>query len=256
MGRSERHSGTSHWDVSAVVVAAPAVTAALREGTEPAGTPYAPADGEGVRVHPSAIVEPGVRLGSGTAVWDNVHIRGPATIGRDCIVGEKTYIAYGVTIGDCVKINACVYICTGVTVEDCVMLAAGVIFTNDRYPRAFDEHGGLAFSGPTEETLATTVRTGATIGAGALIGPGLEIGAFAMIGMGAVVTANMPPHALAFGNPARLHGYVCVCGVPLPLMSRAVRPTRVAETCGRCGRAYTLTSGDGGGVQLLHDAHR
>lgn len=256
MGRSEGNSGTPHWDVSAVVAApaAPALVSALNDGA-PAVTPHAPNYGDGVRVHPTAIIEPGVRLGSGTAVWDNVHIRGPATIGCDCIVGEKTYIAYGVEIGDCVKINASVYVCTGVTIEDRVMLAAGVIFTNDRYPRAFDEHDGLAFSGPTEETLTTSVRAGATLGAGALIGPGLEIGRFAMIGMGAVVTANVPPHALVYGNPARLRGYVCVCGVPLPLISRAVRSARVSESCGRCGRVYTLTAWDGGAVRLLHEEH-
>ncbi len=186
------------------------------------------------RLHPTAIVEPGVELGDGTSVWDNVHIRGPARIGRDCIIGEKTYVAYGVAIGDFVKINAMVYVCTGVTIEDRVMIAAGVIFTNDRYPRAFDPTGtGLADSGPNEDTLSTMVHEGATIGAGAIIGPGLTIGAYAMIGMGAVVTADVPPHALVFGNPARVRGYVCVCGHPL-----AVPPgTAAAAPCSRCGTA-------------------
>ncbi len=182
------------------------------------------------RIHATALVEPGVELGEGTSVWDNVHIRGPATIGRDCIIGEKTYVAYGVAIGNEVKINAQVYVCTGVTVADRVMIAAGVIFTNDRYPRAFDPvGGGLADSGPNEDTLATTVHEGATIGAGAIIGPGLEIGAYAMIGMGAVVTADVPPHALVFGNPARVRGWVCVCGHPRE--GDAAAGTR----CRRCG---------------------
>ena len=106
------------------------------------------------RIHPTALVEPGVEIGPGTSVWDNVHIRGPAWIGPDCIVGEKTYIAYGVRIGTCVKINAQVYVCTGVTIEDRVMIAAGVIFTNDRYPRAFAIDGdGLASSEPNEDTV-------------------------------------------------------------------------------------------------------
>ena len=88
------------------------------------------------RIDPTAEIEPGVEIGSGTSIWDHVHVRGPARIGSDCIVGEKTYIAYGVEIGDRVKINAFVYVCNGVVVEDGVMIGAGAIFTNDRYPRA------------------------------------------------------------------------------------------------------------------------
>jgi acetyltransferase-like isoleucine patch superfamily enzyme len=179
------------------------------------------------RIHPTALVEPGVAIGDDTAVWDHVHIRGPAEIGSGCIIGEKTYVAYGVRIGDGVKVNAFVYLCTGVTLEARVMIAAGVIFTNDCYPRAFDPaSGALASSAPDEHTLATVVREGATIGAGALIGPGLEIGRHAMIGMGAVVTADVPAQALVYGNPARQHGWVCVCGEPLPTSLR----------CRRCDR--------------------
>lgn len=167
-------------------------------------------------------------------MWDNVHIRGPATIGRDCIIGEKTYVAYGVKIGDLVKINAQVYVCTGVSIADRVMIAAGVIFTNDRYPRAFDPtSGGLADSGPNEDTLETTVQEGVTIGAGAVIGPGLTIGAYAMIGMGSVVTSDVPAHGLVFGNPARLRGWVCLCGEP---RSGGLEPTPVDHRCTRCGR--------------------
>jgi UDP-3-O-[3-hydroxymyristoyl] glucosamine N-acyltransferase len=90
-----------------------------------------------VRIHPTALIEDGVVIGPGTSIWDNVHVRGPSTIGRDCIIGEKTYVAYGVRIGDYVKVNAQVYVCTGVTLEDRVFVAAGVVFTNDRFPRAF-----------------------------------------------------------------------------------------------------------------------
>src|SRR4029079_8216382 len=141
-----------------------------------------------VGIHPTALIEDGVVIGPGTSIWDNVHVRGPSTIGRDCIIGEKTYVAYGVRIGDYVKVNAQVYVCTGVTIEDRVFVAAGVVFTNDRFPRAFaDGHEGLAPSDPHEDTVETVVRTGATIGARAVIGPGLEIGAYAMVGMGSVV---------------------------------------------------------------------
>lgn len=168
------------------------------------------------RIHPTACVEPGVRLGDGTSVWDSAHIRGPATtLGEDCIVGGKTYIAYGVTIGDRCKINASVYICTGVTLETGVMVAAGVIFTNDVYPRACtDDLAALRSSAPDEETQTTLVREGATIGAGAIIGSGLTVGRFAMVGMGAVVTRSVPDFALVVGNPARIVGEVGRDGRP------------------------------------------
>jgi acetyltransferase-like isoleucine patch superfamily enzyme len=186
-----------------------------------------------VFIHPTALVEDGVVIGAGSAVWDNVHIRGPAAIGSGCIVGEKTYIAYGVAVGDGVKINAHVYLCTGVTLEDRVMIAAGVIFCNDRYPRGFDpETGALASSAPNADMLPTVVRSGATIGAGAIIGPGIEIGAFALVGMGAVVTRSVAPHAVVYGNPARQRAWACVCGHPVRL--RAVRAGRAG--CPRCGR--------------------
>jgi len=93
------------------------------------------------------------------------------------------------------------------------MVAAHTVFTNDRFPRATDpELRALQTSAPTDKTLLTRVRDGASIGANCTIGPGLELGAFCMVGMGSVVTADVPPHALVLGNPARLHGVVCRCG--------------------------------------------
>jgi len=202
------------------------------------------------RIHPTAIIEPEVEIGPGTAVWDHVHIRGPARIGSDCIVGEKTYIAYGVTIGNLVKINAQVYICTGVTIEDRVMIAAGVIFTNDRYPRAFAADGSLADSGPTDDTLHTTVCEGTTLGAGAVVGPGLEIGRYAMVGMGAVITGDVPPYALVVGNPARVKGYVCVCGTPLADAKGSGQGGSSPAPCTHCRRTYQVLD-DGRPVGVL-----
>jgi len=167
-------------------------------------------------VHPTAIVEPGVVIGRNTSIWDNAHVPHSTRIGANCIIGEKSYIAYDVRIDDFVKINAFVYVCTGVTIERGVMIAAGVVFTNDLFPRATPpELDRLLPSDPNEHTLHTRVGEGATIGAHATIGPGLKIGRFAMVGMGSVVTHDVPDFAIVRGNPARIAGYACACGQPL-----------------------------------------
>jgi acetyltransferase-like isoleucine patch superfamily enzyme len=196
--------------------------------------------------HPTALVEEGVLLGEGTKVWDSVHIRRGARIGKSCIVGEKTYIAYEVTIGNFVKINACVYICAQVTVEDFCMISAHTVFTNDRFPRAGNlELTGLETSDITDETLATKLCRGVTIGANATIGPGIVLGEFSMVGMGSVVTRDVAPYALVVGNPARPAGWVCACGHPLLRFKGDARPEpgRLKElACERCNRSFVLDS--------------
>ncbi|MGH6918555.1 MAG: acyltransferase [Geminicoccaceae bacterium] len=210
-----------------------------------------------VRIHPTAIVEDGVEIGPGSAVWDNVHIRAPASIGRDCIIGEKSYIAYGVAIGDRVKINAFVYICTAVTIETGAMIAAGTIFTNDRYPRATTpDLAALRASEPDDETLPTLVREGATIGARSVIGCDLEIGRFAMVGMGSVVTRSVPDFHLVAGHPARTIGLVCRCGKRLRVGSDLVALTPSELTCQACSRHNRLEDVrvEEAGSLLRHDA--
>jgi UDP-2-acetamido-3-amino-2,3-dideoxy-glucuronate N-acetyltransferase len=194
----------------------------------------------GCRIHPTALIEDGVALGEGTAVWDNAHIRHGASIGRHCIIGEKTYIAYDVRIGDYCKLNANVYVCAGITVSDYVMLSAHVVFTNDRFPRSFDRTlSGLASSDPNEDTLSTRVGLGVTVGAHATIGPGLTLANFAMVGMGSVVTHDVPPHGLVVGNPARLIGYVCICGPVLTHLSHWQSDAAGTKyRCTRCGRVF------------------
>lgn len=192
------------------------------------------------RIHPTAIVEHGVEIGAGSAIWDNVHIRGPARIGNQCIIGEKTYIAYGVTIGNRVKINAFVYVCNAVTIEDGVMISAGTVFTNDRFPRATTpDLSQPRTSDPDEHTLPTLVRAGATIGARCVIGCDLEIGRFAMIGMGSVVTRSVPDFHLAFGQPAASVGCVCRCGEPL-LYFKDAEPVLPVIACRACDRRYSV----------------
>jgi UDP-2-acetamido-3-amino-2,3-dideoxy-glucuronate N-acetyltransferase len=197
-----------------------------------------------VRIHPTAIIEEGVRIGAKSSVWDNVHIRHGATLGEECIVGEKSYIAYDVKIGNRVKINAFVYICTAVTIEDGVMISAGTVFTNDRFPRATTTNlKQLRPSEPDEETLPTLVREGATIGAQCTIGNDLSIGRFAMIGMGALVTKTVPDFHLAIGAPARCIGYVCRCGKVLGLIAELPSQEEHSLTCAACGLRYRLQDG-------------
>jgi acetyltransferase-like isoleucine patch superfamily enzyme len=192
-------------------------------------------------VHPTAIIEPNVTIGRNTAIWDNVHIRHSTHIGEDCIVGEKSYIAYGVVIGDRVKINAFVYICTAVTIERGVMIAAGTVFTNDRFPRATTpDLRRLRPSDPDEDTLPTLVREGATIGAQATIGCGITIGRFAMIGMGSVVTRDVPDYAIVVGHPARRIGYACACGHPLTSSGSGLLPEPSEVACRACGARYEI----------------
>jgi UDP-3-O-[3-hydroxymyristoyl] glucosamine N-acyltransferase len=197
-----------------------------------------------IRIHPTAMIEDDVKIGPGTSIWDNVHIRHSTWIGEQCIIGEKSYIAYNVHIGNRVKINAFVYICTAVTVEDGVMISAGTIFTNDKFPRATTpDLRQLRPSDPDEHTLTTRVCAGATIGAGSTIGCNLVIGRFAMIGMGALVTKSIPDFHLALGQPATSVGCVCRCG---QLLRRFPAPGHTLQehvTCPTCGLAYAIDHG-------------
>lgn len=195
-------------------------------------------------IHPSAIIEEGVKIGPGTSIWDNVHIRRSARIGEQCIVGDKTYIAYDVIIGNRVKINAFVYICTAVTIEDGVMISAGTIFTNDKFPRATTpDLRQLRPSGPDEHTLPTLVREGATIGAGSTIGSNLVIGRFAMIGMGSLVTKSVPDFHLTIGQPATSVGCVCRCGQLLLRFPKDGTVEFDEITCVACGLTYAIKKG-------------
>lgn len=193
------------------------------------------------RIHPTAIVEDGVKIGAGSSVWDNVHIRYGTQIGEQCIIGEKSYVAYEVKIGSRVKINAFVYICAAVTIEDGVMISAGTIFTNDRFPRAATpDLKQLRSSDPDEHTLPTLVREGATIGAGCVIGNDLVIGRFAMVGMGSLVTKSVPDFHLVFGHPAKSVGCVCRCGQLLMRFSENNGEGTTETKCPACGLRYAV----------------
>ena len=142
-GDAADHAPTTRWPRSHVIEAAYAVAGAAGRLGARSTQLTAPQAGDAARTADDACasIRPrssrtASRIGAGTASGTTSTSAAARRIGDECIVGEKTYIAYGVRIGDRVKINALVYICTGVTIEDGVMVAAGTIFTNDRFPRA------------------------------------------------------------------------------------------------------------------------
>ncbi len=163
-----------------------------------------------VYIHPTAEVSPQAMVGAGTRIWRQVHVREHARIGENCNIGKGVYIDAHVQIGSCVKIQNHVSVFEGVTLEDGVFIGPHVCFTNDLLPRAITPDGKLKTADDWQIT-PTLVQYGASIGAGSVILCGVTIGKFALVGAGSMVTRDVPPHALVFGNPARLHGYVCRC---------------------------------------------
>ena len=179
-------------------------------------------------VHPTADIASDAQLGAGTRVWNQAQVRERAVIGSECIVGKGAYIDRGVRIGDRCKIQNGVSVFHGFELEDGVFLGPGVMLLNDDVPRAIRPDGTLKSDADWDVSEGRICR-GASIGGGAVVLPGVVVGEFAMIGAGAVVTKSVPSHGLAYGNPARLHGYVCRCGSQLEEMAGAFLP---CSTCG------------------------
>jgi UDP-2-acetamido-3-amino-2,3-dideoxy-glucuronate N-acetyltransferase len=152
--------------------------------------------------HPQALVE-SQTIGKRTRVWAFAHILPNAQIGEDCNICDHVFIENDVQVGNRVTIKCGVQLWDGVTLEDDVFVGPNVTFTNDLFPR----------SQQYPESFANTlVRHGASIGANATILPGVTIGIGAMIGAGAVVTKDVPPHAIVVGNPGRIRGYTNSAG--------------------------------------------
>lgn len=165
-------------------------------------------------VHPTSDVSPQATIGESTKIWQHCQVREGAVIGRNCILSKGVYIDFGVHIGDNVKIQNGISVYHGVTLEDGVFCGPHCVFTNDKQPRAINPDGTLKRL--EDWTLSKTlVRYGASIGAHATLVCGVTIGRWAMIGSGAVVTRDVPEYGLVYGNPARLHGFVCPCGEKL-----------------------------------------
>lgn len=157
--------------------------------------------------HESAYVDEGSSIGDGTKIWHFSHIQSGAKIGQNCVFGQNVNVAGGVEVGDRCKVQNNVSLYEGVTLEDDVFCGPSCVFTNDHQPRA---HSSLGWN-----VSPTIVKKGASIGANATIVCGNTLGEYCMIGSGAVVTRDVPPHALMIGVPARQVGWVCECGTKL-----------------------------------------
>ena len=158
-------------------------------------------------VHPSTVIDHGVKIGDNTKIWHFSHVQNNAKIGEKCILGQNTYVGQNVIIGHQVKIQNNVSIYEGVHLEDYVFCGPSVVFTNDLNPRSKYPKTG--------EYVKTQVKEGATIGANATIVCGVTLGRWSMIGSGSVITKDIKDHALVYGNPAYQKGWICECGTKL-----------------------------------------
>jgi UDP-2-acetamido-3-amino-2,3-dideoxy-glucuronate N-acetyltransferase len=175
--------------------------------------------------HESCYVDEPCVIGRGTRIWHFSHVMKDCVIGRNCRLGQNVSIHSGVVIGDNVKIQNNVSVYSGVTLEDDVFCGPSVVFTNILTPRSAYPRNRA------EDYHATRVGRGASIGANATIVCGRTLGEHCLVGAGSVVTKDVLPYAMVYGNPARRAGWVCECGIPLQF-------TRDAAVCAECGRMY------------------
>lgn len=176
------------------------------------------------KVHPSSFVDENVKIGDNTKIWHFCHIQSGAEIGENCSLGQNVNVSNNVKIGNGCKLQNNVSLYEGVELEDYVFCGPSCVFTNDLTPRAKYPKGPVGYK-------KTLIKTGASIGANATIVCGHTVGEWALIGAGAVVTADVLPHSLMLGVPAKRVDWVCECGERL-----------FGEmTCKKCGRKYKET---------------
>jgi acetyltransferase-like isoleucine patch superfamily enzyme len=148
--------------------------------------------GKGAKIRNGTIIYAGTKIGENLETGHNCIIREECVIGNNLKIWSNSVIDYGCIIGNNVHIHNLVYVCQYSIIEDDVFLAPGVCLANDKYPvRKF------GWEGPK-------ILKGARIGMNAVILPGVIIGEGALVGAGSVVTKNVPPHSVVFGNPAKV----------------------------------------------------
>ena len=177
--------------------------------------------------HDTACVDEGAQIGKGTKIWHFSHVCNGAVIGDNCSLGQNVYVAPNVTIGNTVKIQNNVSLYEGVILEDFVFCGPSMVFTNIKTPRSAFPRNSKEFFG------VTRVCHGASIGANATIVCGVTIGAWAFVAAGAVVTKDVPEHALVVGAPAKQIGWACECGVRLQQQGDKF-------ICPTCSKSYSF----------------
>jgi UDP-2-acetamido-3-amino-2,3-dideoxy-glucuronate N-acetyltransferase len=173
--------------------------------------------------HESAFVDDGADIGEGTSIWHTSHILKGSRIGKNCKIGQNVVVGPRVTVGNGVKIQNNVSVYEGVTLEDYVFCGPSMVFTNVFNPRSEIPR--------MNELRRTLVKRGTTLGANSTILCGITIGRYAFIGAGTVVTKDVPDHALVVGNPGRVTGWMCLCGVKLRVKGKKA-------ACPTCGQQY------------------
>lgn len=179
--------------------------------------------------HPTAVIDEGCTIGSGTRIWHFSHIMPGAVIGRNCNIGQNVVVSPGVKLGNNVKVQNNVSLYTGVECGNDVFLGPSCVFTNVTNPRSAVNR--------RDQYARTHVGKGASIGANATIVCGHDIGEHAFIGAGAVVTKTVPAYALVVGNPARQAGWMSEYGHKLAFNSRG------EAECPESGQRYSLKNG-------------
>jgi UDP-2-acetamido-3-amino-2,3-dideoxy-glucuronate N-acetyltransferase len=181
-------------------------------------------------VHPTAIVDEKVAVGDGSKIWHFSHVLSGSNIGKGCNIGQNVVIGPDVTVGNNCKLQNNVSVYKGVTLEDGVFCGPSMVFTNVYNPRAEIRK--------MDQARPTLVKRGASIGANATIVCGTTLGRYCFIGAGAVVTRNVPDHALVVGNPGKQIGWMCECGERLT----------DGLDCLSCGKNYRNT---GSGLEII-----
>ena len=178
-------------------------------------------------VHESSYVDEPARIGAGTKIWHFSHVMKNCRIGENCNIGQNVVVSPDVVIGRNVKIQNNVSVYTGCILEDDVFCGPSMVFTNVFNPRSHVVR--------RDEYKTTLVRRGASLGANSTVVCGITIGQYAFIGAGSVVTRDVPDYALLYGNPAKIRGWMCNCGIKLPL---GVDANEQSACCTSCGRSY------------------